>query len=141
MTAWLRSISCSDITCCEPVVRACNSGGLSSSGFARFGDADRTPRWVCNWLFRLDTCKRFCLASIERVKDAIGFPADKDSEPRQRRAIERFAKSAGYEIVDRFNDPAVSGADPIVRPSSSRLTISIVRFSSWHVMMRRSEGS
>jgi hypothetical protein len=71
---------------------------------------------------------RFCLASIERVKGAIGFPADKDSEPRQRRAIERFAKSAGYEIVDRFNDPAESGADPIVRLSSSRLTISIVRF-------------
>jgi len=28
-----------------------------------------------------------------------------------------------------------------VRPSSSRPTISIVRFSSWHVMMRRSEAS
>jgi len=39
--------------------------------------------------------------------------ADKDSEQRHRHAIERFAKSAGYEIVEWFNDPAVSGADPI----------------------------
>ena len=29
------------------------------------------------------------------------------------RSIERFAKSAGYQVVDWFNDPAVSGADPI----------------------------
>jgi hypothetical protein len=33
--------------------------------------------------------------------------------PRRPRAIERFAKSAGYEVVEWFNDPAVSGADPI----------------------------
>jgi DNA invertase Pin-like site-specific DNA recombinase len=29
------------------------------------------------------------------------------------RSIERFAKSAGYQVADWFNDPAVSGADPI----------------------------
>jgi hypothetical protein len=39
--------------------------------------------------------------------------ADKDSEQRQRRAIERFAKSAGFEIVGVVQRPAVSGADPI----------------------------
>jgi hypothetical protein len=37
----------------------------------------------------------------------------KDSETRQRKAIESFAKSAGYIIVDWFYDAAVSGADPI----------------------------
>ena len=47
-----------------------------------------------------------------RTSSAANVGADKDSEPRQRRAIERFAKSAGYEIVEWFNDPAVSGADP-----------------------------
>jgi Resolvase, N terminal domain len=38
---------------------------------------------------------------------------DKDSEHRQRRAIEAFAKRDGYEIVAEFYDAAVSGADHI----------------------------
>jgi DNA invertase Pin-like site-specific DNA recombinase len=48
-----------------------------------------------------------------RTSSATNVGADKDSEPRQRRAIERFAKAAGFTIVDWFHDPAVSGADPI----------------------------
>ena len=48
-----------------------------------------------------------------RTSSAANVGAEKDSERRQRHAIERFAKSAGYEIVEWFNDPAVSGADPI----------------------------
>jgi DNA invertase Pin-like site-specific DNA recombinase len=48
-----------------------------------------------------------------RTSSAANVGREKDSEPRQRRAIEHFAKSAGYHIVDWFNDPAVSGADPI----------------------------
>jgi Resolvase, N terminal domain len=42
---------------------------------------------------------------------------DKDSDKRQRAAIQAFAKRAGYELVDEFYDTAVSGADPIdMRP-------------------------
>ena len=53
---------------------------------------------------------------------AANVGADKDSEKRQRAAIEGFAKRAGLEIVDWFYDPAVSGADPIeVRPGFSAL--------------------
>jgi DNA invertase Pin-like site-specific DNA recombinase len=48
-----------------------------------------------------------------RTSSAANVGRDKDSEPRQRRAIERFAKTAGYQVVAWFNDPAVSGADPI----------------------------
>jgi DNA invertase Pin-like site-specific DNA recombinase len=48
-----------------------------------------------------------------RTSSAANVGADKDSEPRQRRAIERYARQAGYVIVTWFNDPAVSGADPI----------------------------
>jgi DNA invertase Pin-like site-specific DNA recombinase len=48
-----------------------------------------------------------------RTSSAANVGEGKDSEPRQRRAITRFAKQAGFEIVDWFNDPAVSGADPI----------------------------
>ena len=43
-------------------------------------------------------------------------------EKRQRAAIERFAKAAGYELVDWFYDPAVKGEDPIEsRPGFSAL--------------------
>jgi DNA invertase Pin-like site-specific DNA recombinase len=38
---------------------------------------------------------------------------DKDSLARQRLAVEAYAKRAGYEIVDEFNDAAVSGADAL----------------------------
>jgi DNA invertase Pin-like site-specific DNA recombinase len=48
--------------------------------------------------------------------------ADKDSEKRQRVAIERFAKASGFALADWFYDPAVSGADPIEsRPGFSAL--------------------
>jgi DNA invertase Pin-like site-specific DNA recombinase len=36
-----------------------------------------------------------------------------DSDQRQREAIERFARTHGYELVGEFYDAAVSGADPI----------------------------
>ena len=38
---------------------------------------------------------------------------DKDSEKRQRHAIQGFAKRAGFAIVEEFYDAAISGADPI----------------------------
>lgn len=48
-----------------------------------------------------------------RTSSATNVGADKDSEKRQRAAIEAFAKSAGIEIVGEYYDAAVSGADPI----------------------------
>jgi DNA invertase Pin-like site-specific DNA recombinase len=48
-----------------------------------------------------------------RTSSAANVGAEKDSEARQRAAIEGFAKRAGYEVVDWFSDPAVSGADAI----------------------------
>jgi DNA invertase Pin-like site-specific DNA recombinase len=57
-----------------------------------------------------------------RTSSAANVGQDRDSEPRQRRAIERFAKRAGFVVVDWFNDPAVSGADPIeTRPGFAAL--------------------
>jgi DNA invertase Pin-like site-specific DNA recombinase len=46
-----------------------------------------------------------------RTCSAANVGADKNSEHRQRRAIEAFAKRADYEIVAEFYDAAVSGAD------------------------------
>src|SRR5260370_39330154 len=62
------------------------------------------------------------VAAYCRTSSAANVGADKDSEKRQRAAIEGFAKRTGLEIVDWFYDPAVSGADPIeVRPGFSAL--------------------
>jgi DNA invertase Pin-like site-specific DNA recombinase len=57
-----------------------------------------------------------------RTSSATNVGADKDSEKRQRIAIEAFAKRAGREIVDWSYNPAVSGADPIeARPGFAAL--------------------
>ena len=57
-----------------------------------------------------------------RTSSAANVGADKDSDKRQRAAIEGFAKRAGYVLVGTFPDPAVSGADPIeTRPGFARL--------------------
>ncbi len=57
-----------------------------------------------------------------RTSSAANVGADKDSERRQRQAVEDFARQAGYEIVDSYYDAAVSGADPITaRPGFSSM--------------------
>jgi DNA invertase Pin-like site-specific DNA recombinase len=57
-----------------------------------------------------------------RTSSAAGVGADKDSEKRQRTAIAGFGKTGGFEIVDEFYDPAVSGVDPIeTRPGFAAL--------------------
>ncbi len=48
-----------------------------------------------------------------RTSSAANVGADKDSDKRQRAAIEAFAKATGYEIVAEFYDAAVSGSDPV----------------------------
>src|SRR3954466_2046409 len=48
-----------------------------------------------------------------RTSSAANIGADKDSDRRQREAIQEFARRAGIEVVDEFYDPAVSGGDPV----------------------------
>src|SRR5271169_5236217 len=48
-----------------------------------------------------------------RTSSAANVGADKDSDKRQRSAIEGYARRAGFAVVGEFNDAAVSGADPI----------------------------
>ena len=48
-----------------------------------------------------------------RTSSAANIGTEKDSEKRQREAIERFAKRGGFSIVGEYRDPAVSGADAI----------------------------
>lgn len=57
-----------------------------------------------------------------RTSSAANVGSDKDSDKRQRVAIEAFAKRAGLEITEEFYDQDVSGADPIEsRPGFSAL--------------------
>ena len=57
-----------------------------------------------------------------RTSSATNVGSDKDSERRQRAAIEAYAKRAGMVVLEWFYDPAVSGADPIeTRPGFSAL--------------------
>ncbi len=66
--------------------------------------------------------ERMKVVAYMRTSSAANVGADKDSEKRQRFAIEAFAKRSGLDIVDWFYDPAVSGADPIeVRPGFAAL--------------------
>jgi DNA invertase Pin-like site-specific DNA recombinase len=52
-----------------------------------------------------------------RTSSAANVGADKDSGKRQRAAIDAFARSTGFDIVDSFYDEAVSGADHVaLRP-------------------------
>jgi DNA invertase Pin-like site-specific DNA recombinase len=52
-----------------------------------------------------------------RTSSATNVGRDKDSDKRQRAAIEAFAKSAGYVVVDWYYDQAVKGADAITERS------------------------
>ena len=57
-----------------------------------------------------------------RTSSAANVGEGKDSEARQRKAIESYAKGAGVVVVDWFYDAAVSGADPVeARPGFTAL--------------------
>src|SRR3954451_6963025 len=66
--------------------------------------------------------------SYLRTSSAANTGADKDSEKRQRAAVERFAKAAGFEIVDTCYDEAVSGSDHVTtRPGFTAMMERIAR--------------
>src|SRR5215470_9822108 len=48
-----------------------------------------------------------------RTSSATNCGEDKDSVPRQRKAIQAYANKAGYRIDQWFEDNDVKGADPI----------------------------
>jgi DNA invertase Pin-like site-specific DNA recombinase len=55
---------------------------------------------------------KFAVAYL-RTSSAANVGADKDSDKRQRAAIDAFAKRAGFTIIAEYYDKAVSGADRI----------------------------
>jgi DNA invertase Pin-like site-specific DNA recombinase len=61
---------------------------------------------------RTDKNRKPALAYL-RTSSASNVGDGKDSDKRQRDAIQDYARHAGYELVGEFYDAAVSGADPI----------------------------
>lgn len=71
-----------------------------------------------------------------RTSSATNAGEGKDSERRQRLAIERYAKRAGFDVVEWFSDVAVSGADRIdARPGFSALLARIAGNGVRHVIV------
>jgi DNA invertase Pin-like site-specific DNA recombinase len=61
-------------------------------------------------------------AAYMRSSSAANVGRDKDSEKRQRAAIEGYAQSAGYVIVEWFYDAAIKGAEAVTsRPGFSAM--------------------
>ena len=57
-----------------------------------------------------------------RTSSRANVGEDKDSDKRQRAAIEVFARAHGYEIVSEHYDAAVSGTNPVTdRPGFARM--------------------
>jgi len=48
-----------------------------------------------------------------RTSSMTNVGDDKDTLKRQREAVETFAKTAGYQIVGKYSDDGVKGADPV----------------------------
>jgi len=72
-------------------------------------------------IYMLRKLKQTAVAYL-RTSSAANIGEDKDSTKRQRAAIAGFAKRAGFDLVDEFSDPGVSGADPIAeRPGFGEL--------------------
>jgi DNA invertase Pin-like site-specific DNA recombinase len=66
--------------------------------------------------------KRVEVVGYMRTSSAANVGDGKDSEARQRKAIEGYAKATGMVVVDWFYDAAVSGADAIeARPGFAAL--------------------
>jgi DNA invertase Pin-like site-specific DNA recombinase len=62
-----------------------------------------------------------------RTSSKTNVGEDKDSDKRQRAAIDAYAKTAGYEIVGEFYDAAVKGADPVGdRPEFARMLAALL---------------
>ncbi|MGP0085274.1 MAG: recombinase family protein [Steroidobacteraceae bacterium] len=59
----------------------------------------------------VDKGKRVEAVGYMRTSSAANVGDGKDSEARQRKAIEGYAKATGMVVVDWFYDAAVSGAD------------------------------
>ena len=85
--------------------------------------------------------KRVEAVGYMRTSSATNVGEGKDSQKRQRAAIEGYAKSAGYVIVDWYYDAAVKGADPVTaRPGFAAMLERIAEMASARSLSRARIG-
>ena len=82
---------------------------------------------------RTDKSRSPALAYL-RTSSAANVGTDKDSDRRQRQAIQGFAKRAGFALVDEFYDAAVSGADPIETRAGFASLLDRSRATAWGLL-------
>ena len=80
--------------------------------FLRVRFRERLPLTLDRVFKFMATKAKIPAISYLRTSSAANVGADKDSDRRQREAIEAFTRRAGYELVAELYDAAVSGADP-----------------------------
>src|SRR6185437_5654374 len=81
--------------------------------------------------------KRYeCAVAYLRTSSAANVGPDKDSDKRQRAAIEAFARRAGFTIVGEYYDAAVSGADPV----DKRVGFTAFSRLKWRFTAQRDRG-
>ena len=86
----------------------------------------------------VDKGKRVEAVGYMRTSSAANVGDGKDSEARQRKAIEGYAKATGMVVVDWFYDAAVSGADAIeARPGFAALLARIAGNSVRTIIVER----
>ena len=86
----------------------------------------------------VDNGKRVEAVGSMRTSSAANLGDGKDSEARQRKAIEGYAKASGIVVVDWFYDAAVSGADAIeARPGFAALLARIAGNSVRTIIVER----
>ena len=77
-----------------------------------------------------------------RTSSAANVGADKDSDKRQRAAIEAFARQAGFAIVGEYYDAAVSGADPVdQRPGFAEMLLQLAANGAKTIIVESPIGS
>jgi DNA invertase Pin-like site-specific DNA recombinase len=77
-----------------------------------------------------------------RTSSAANVGADKDSDKRQRAAIEAYAQRAGFTIVDEYYDKAVSGADRVdARPGFREMLQRLATNGAKTIIVERLIGS
>jgi DNA invertase Pin-like site-specific DNA recombinase len=75
-----------------------------------------------------------------RTSSATNLGEDKDSVPRQRRAIRSYANRAGYKVTQWFDDGDVKGADPIdARPGFGEMIETIAANGCRTIIVERAD--
>ena len=71
-----------------------------------------------------------------RTSSETNVGADKDTQKRQREAVTKYAKGAGYQIIAEYSDDGIKGADPVdQRPGFAAMLAHIAGNGVRHIIV------